>query len=377
MTGVSRGDEARIHAPRQVPLAPRPFDDEILSSWLLRVAAANSCTLDELLDGLEAQHPGALHGVGLLDFAVPRGALESLGRFCRIAVMTLERLDLQRHAPQLEPVILLRFPQSSSARRPWQRVRYAHCPICLRTSPPYVRWDWCFAALTRCASHRVALHDGCQRCGDVDPLGFSAPDPQDARCKSCRAPLSEGRHRHPRTVRIDEEGEDVVGDAYRAALRAVAPHPALLGKATHGEFRCFVNDMLQILSQCLEQHPACPTRDMVPREDLLTMISALIRNAAPSASPRQRSARYRRSLVLWVALIRLIDHIQGDRLEEMSRRWPVALRRRFESGMLRRSRKRWPGGPFSHNRPGVSAQRRRFVAVCDLGHRATAPPTTS
>jgi hypothetical protein len=43
------------HAPAQLPLAPRPVSTELLSSWLLRVAAANLTTLRELLAGFEAQ----------------------------------------------------------------------------------------------------------------------------------------------------------------------------------------------------------------------------------------------------------------------------------------------------------------------------------
>ena len=47
-------------APRQVPFAPRPQPDEVITSWLMRVAAANAVSLSELLGGFEEHHPETL-----------------------------------------------------------------------------------------------------------------------------------------------------------------------------------------------------------------------------------------------------------------------------------------------------------------------------
>ena len=45
-----------VLAPAELPFAPRPYSDELLSSWLLRVAAANLISLQELLDAFEDRY---------------------------------------------------------------------------------------------------------------------------------------------------------------------------------------------------------------------------------------------------------------------------------------------------------------------------------
>ena len=40
-----------VVAPPELPFAPRPYSAELLSSWLMRIAAANLVSLRELLDG--------------------------------------------------------------------------------------------------------------------------------------------------------------------------------------------------------------------------------------------------------------------------------------------------------------------------------------
>jgi hypothetical protein len=47
-------------APGQLPFAPRPIRGEVLSSWLMRVAAANLVQLIDLLEALETHHARSL-----------------------------------------------------------------------------------------------------------------------------------------------------------------------------------------------------------------------------------------------------------------------------------------------------------------------------
>src|SRR5258708_14259167 len=117
-------------APRHLPVPPRPTPDEVIASWMRRVAAANGVSLDDLLDGFESRYPRALRGLGLLDWALPRSALKGLARFGRVRHEALQVLDLERRAPHLDPRLLLRFPEfsPSSLRRHWLRVRYASLP---------------------------------------------------------------------------------------------------------------------------------------------------------------------------------------------------------------------------------------------------------
>lgn len=44
-------------APSQLPFTPKPFRNELFSSWMLRVAAANFVSLDELMLGFQFSYP--------------------------------------------------------------------------------------------------------------------------------------------------------------------------------------------------------------------------------------------------------------------------------------------------------------------------------
>jgi hypothetical protein len=151
--------------------------------------------------------------------------------------------------------------------------------------------------------------------------------------------LSEGR---------EKTNLQAIEDAFRAALMGVTPGPALLGEATDRAFRQFVEDMFQVLTRSLNPPSACPSTSAVPvlRRDILQIIAALILNAAPSSGPSARCKRYARGLILWATLLKVIPEYEGITLEQSSRRWPVALRRRFVSALCYRTRKRWPYTPY-------------------------------
>ena len=68
MDGVLRDDDTVIHAPAQLPIAPRPISTELLSSWLLRVAAANQLPFSEFLDAFESQYGSVLTNVPITRF---------------------------------------------------------------------------------------------------------------------------------------------------------------------------------------------------------------------------------------------------------------------------------------------------------------------
>jgi hypothetical protein len=366
-------------APQQLPLAPRPQPDEILSSWLMRVAAANAVSLDELLNALLIHYPTVLQGCGLLDWKLPSHTLAALARFCRVPVGILRGLDLRARLLDPQP-LLLRFPANGASssppyntydRRHELRVRYGHCGPCLSAQAvPHIRWDWCLAALIRCHVHRVPLQDGCHHCGEVDPLPFAAArEPGPPLCWSCGVVLAPPAR--PQEVASAPELEEAIADAYRDVLRGVAPRPALLGKAMSGEFRRFVHDMLEMLGRCIAQQPEYPSLGAIQRSDLMAIVGDLIRTAAPSSNPGQRRRRYTRALVLWGTLLKLMGPSQGEELGARTRHWPPALRRRWESALLRRGRRRWPYPPFSAAAGNMNAKAKLRAFVAAYGLRQT------
>jgi TniQ len=70
-----------VVAPAELPFAPRPYAAELLSSWLLRVAAANLVSLRELLDGFEERYGRVLSNIPI-DYAVPEAAISALAQSC-------------------------------------------------------------------------------------------------------------------------------------------------------------------------------------------------------------------------------------------------------------------------------------------------------
>jgi hypothetical protein len=147
-------------APAKLPFAPRPYSTELLSSWLLRVAAANLVSLRELLDGFESRY-GRILDNDPIDYGIPHETVAALAQFCLLTPARVRALDLRERAPHLSPALLLRFHTTSLVWGPrcnLRRVRYAFCPLCLTSQQAiYVRWDWSVACLIRCVVHRTTL----------------------------------------------------------------------------------------------------------------------------------------------------------------------------------------------------------------------------
>lgn len=335
-------------APTQVPFAPRPIPEEMFSSWLLRVAAANGVTLQELLNGLKSVYPG-LPRLSSIDYSLPPLFLRSLAAFCRVSVDRLQALDLAQRLPHLDRALLLEVSGKFwyNSRAGGQRVGYAFCPLCIAGQRTiHLPWGWCFAGLIRCPVHRTPLQLGCARCGESDPLNFGpSRSNSKADCWNCGADLCESTK--GLTACRDGEAIRVVEEAYRAALLGVCPEVTLLGRVTDRAFRRFVDDMLELLARCdgaglIRVKQRDEGRTTISRQQLFVVITDLICHAAPSSSAPLRRCRYDRSVKLWAALISGISELDGQSLQKASLRWPQALQRRFAAGLRRRQQERWP-----------------------------------
>ena len=134
----------QVHAPGQLPFAPRPIASELLSSWLLRVAAANLISLRELLDGLESRYGPVLTNVPI-DYGVPEAAVMALSKFCRVTPNRIRTLDLRQRVSGLTTAMLLGFQHSGvqCPRCSSHRLGYAFCPSCVANQPViHVPWEW-------------------------------------------------------------------------------------------------------------------------------------------------------------------------------------------------------------------------------------------
>jgi hypothetical protein len=116
-------------APSQLPFAPRPFAEELFSSWMLRVANANCVSLQELVLGFQSRHPD-VPGPNVLDWGLPDGFLKAISRFSRTPIGTLHALDLRARLPTVETALLLRGQAvSDQSQRLRNILKTAKCPF--------------------------------------------------------------------------------------------------------------------------------------------------------------------------------------------------------------------------------------------------------
>jgi hypothetical protein len=325
-------------APLQLPFAPKPFRRELFSSWLLRLAAANCVTLDELLAGFQASYPSAPYAFSL-DVNLDDGLLRFMARFSRGPSTTLSRMSLEKQVSNPEAALLLRFNNNSSGSRLLsRRLGYAFCPYCIaHQSFVHVPWEWAFACLLHCSVHGTPLGVGCPSCGDLDPLAFGLiPVANYVPCQSCDAnllddPTHKGRGPSPRTVLEFERG-------YRAALLGAAPDLTLLQGASSAQFRQFVDDTLRLVANLLDERPLARYGKLQPspgtsRQELIRTILQLVLNASTDCDMYERRARYRNSLKVWKSLLVPLTPEARRNLARVSRAWPPSLQRSLASAL--------------------------------------------
>jgi hypothetical protein len=330
------------HAPAQLPFAPKPLKDELFSSWLLRVAVENAVSGRELLSGFASVHPH-IPLPRSLDRSLNQDFLRAFSHFTRVHFHTLKALDLESRLQRSHRAVLLCFPSTSkpSPRCCDLRAGYAFCPLCIaQHSVIHVRWDWCFAGLIRCSVHDSLLRLGCPACGEADPLSFDTTFTNASRaCQSCSTDLT--LQTSPLS-KASLKNISAIDQAYRDALMSVAPNSTLLGQTSDEQFQSCIDDILEFLARKRSwQHKTLATAQQngsISDQPRLLAILDVIMNAAPSADRQTRSNCHRRSLKLWARIFSSAPESDIYALKRSSRRWPAAIRARFDHPWSRRER---------------------------------------
>jgi TniQ len=329
-------------APLQLPFAPKPFRGELFSSWLLRLAAANCVTLDELLAGFHASYPSTPYAFSL-DVNLDECLLKFMASFSRVPFTTLSRLSLENQVFNPEAALLLRFNDNSRASRLLsRRLGYAFCPYCIaHQSFVHVPWEWAFACLLHCSVHGTPLGAGCPSCGDLDPLPFGLiPVADQVPCQSCGANLlddhtDQGRTPSSRTVLEFES-------SYRAALLGAAPDLDLLHGTSGTQFRQFVDDTLRLVAnlsdeRLLARYGKLQQAPGPSRQELIRTILQLVLYASTNCDMYERRGRQRKSLKVWKSLLDPLTPEARRNLARLSRAWPSSLQRSLASALARNS----------------------------------------
>jgi hypothetical protein len=189
------------------PAHPKPFPDELLSSWIVRIAEANSIklqTLSRLLFG-DQRTPWNRD----IDHSAPDWLLDAICRNTGVGYRQARATTLAIYAGRIYPrnTMAVQFRWvlpilGYGTKRRGFCMQF--CPACLADDArPYFRKQWRLAFYTYCPIHQIALHDACPACGAPichyrRDFGLDLPQAPDmAHCTSCGFNLREAVRRTP------------------------------------------------------------------------------------------------------------------------------------------------------------------------------------
>ncbi len=164
----------------------QPYPDELISSWLARVASAYGAMWGELCR--DNGFPNAV------DHGNPREVLLGLENLTRIPWRTIEALDLAKRFPR-QP--LHRFSCHLGTR---QAVA-DFCDDCLREDieegrDNYMRYQWAIGGVAHCHKHRRSLATACGHCfDDLAPYWGTSKSGVHLCCNSCRQRVAYAAYR--------------------------------------------------------------------------------------------------------------------------------------------------------------------------------------
>lgn len=149
------------------PIHLKPYDEELLSSWLIRLCRAYGAEPDRLCAAIW-RHPAFWQrdiDKGTYDHILQVLADQTATPPARVLETTFRgypgfptwELDHNRRAPWVLSIGL----RGGRRQRPWLQ----YCPYCLQNDDePYFRRHWRLAFVTVCTQHRCRLLDRCLNC---------------------------------------------------------------------------------------------------------------------------------------------------------------------------------------------------------------------
>ncbi|NJA90152.1 TniQ family protein [Rhodocyclus tenuis] len=163
--------------PTLLLVRPHPLDDELLSSWVIRLATANALKLKTF----SRKKLGLPHDIWRRD--VDQFAnVKMVSHLAKLTGTPVERAFLttlaayegslyEKHTARGQQRWLLAVGKGSA----WLLHGQQYCPLCLATDPiPYFRRRWRLSLSFACLEHSVLLMDNCPRC--KAPISFHGGD---------------------------------------------------------------------------------------------------------------------------------------------------------------------------------------------------------
>lgn len=156
------------------PIHPKPLEDELLSSWMVRIARGfyiNPCVFWRRVGGVASFR-----------------AID-----CNPDAALLRLLAERTHTPvsRVMQTTLRRFDSLALLREGSYRNLVAFCPSCLADGTAYFRRSWCVNFVLVCGRHNAVLLDCCPRCRAlVRPERIPLERASLASCRTCGFDLS-------------------------------------------------------------------------------------------------------------------------------------------------------------------------------------------
>ncbi len=149
------------------PIHPYPLPDELLSSWMVRIARAYGVQPYSFWRQL-----AGISQFRALDEQVSPGVLEVLYRGTGINPL------------QIRAMTLASFAEFGLLRNDNHPV-IPFCPKCLTIPVPFYRRAWCLEFVTICAIHQVELQTTCPACGALIRFEHVQVNQSLATCHNC------------------------------------------------------------------------------------------------------------------------------------------------------------------------------------------------
>lgn len=154
--------------PRPWPVHPQPLNDELLSSWMIRIARGNGFKVHNFY----AHYFGRDREIWTrdIDHCAPEWLINGLAKFTGIPTQRISIMALRA----FESFAFERFNEVGTTKfllplGVFHRTRRAYgqqfCPMCLSEDRvPYLRRSWRLALFVICTKHGVLLADRCSIC---------------------------------------------------------------------------------------------------------------------------------------------------------------------------------------------------------------------
>lgn len=168
-------------------IVPKPFEDELLSSWLTRVALEHQRPLSVFLS-LFVRHEGSAISRTDIDFLYDEKFLEQLARKSGLSQKDIYNMSLRSEEGYLFICSDCLYPPKQVRKLLDKRTHYGlmYCPKCLaEDSIPYFRKQWRYTFYNVCIKHKCYLTDRCWKCYKPIKLGKLQPDQDLSICSSC------------------------------------------------------------------------------------------------------------------------------------------------------------------------------------------------